>query len=70
MAKLCNNESIITYYYIVCFHYNDIITYYYDYYVLLRIWDRATCRWAWNQSLKQHVIRGRGAEIHQAPEEP
>ena len=32
MAKLCNNESIITYYYIMHFHYNVIITYYYDYY--------------------------------------
>ena len=35
MVELCNNESIITYYYIGCFHYNKllpiitIITYYY-----------------------------------------
>ena len=30
-SLLChyNNESIITYYYISCFHYNAIITYYY-----------------------------------------
>ena len=29
MAKLCNIKSIITYYYIGCFHYNAIIIYYY-----------------------------------------
>ena len=29
MATLCNNESITIYYYISCFDYNAIITYYY-----------------------------------------
>ena len=46
-AKLCNNDSIITYYYIGYFHYNAIITYCYHYYLLLRVWDRALCRWNW-----------------------
>ena len=44
MPKMCNNESIITYYCNFCFHYNVIITHYYHYDVLLRILDRATCR--------------------------
>ena len=35
MVKSCNKESIITYYYIGCFHYNAIITYYYHYYLLI-----------------------------------
>ena len=44
MAKLCNNESIITYYYIDCFHLMPllpiitIVTYF------KCVWDRATCR--------------------------
>ena len=45
MAKLCNNEIIITHYYICNFHYYSVITHYYHYYSLLRICDRATCRW-------------------------
>ena len=33
MAKLCNNDFIITYYYIGYFYLNSIITYYKHYYL-------------------------------------
>ena len=39
MAKLCNNDLIITYYYVGCYNYNFIITRYYHYYLYYYLFE-------------------------------